>query len=341
VESKQAQAQAVMAQIQDLDSRMGKAVESYNLANVRLKKIQTDLRVNAFELKLAKGNLKIGQKRIARRVLDLYTNGGGAGPMDVILGSESLDDLINRLETVDRVSNLDTQVVREVHTFKEATKTHARLLAEAHAAQVRVVAQRAAQKQAIESELSTRQRMLASIKDQIAQLQAAEQARQAAMARAARARVAAISVAQQATADPNPAVATAADSSTSAAPAAPVASSQYGGVVGIAMGYLGTPYVWGGSSPSGFDCSGLVSYAFAQLGVSVPHSTYAIWGMGSAVSKDQLEPGDLVFFDGLGHMGIYIGGGQFVHAPHTGDVVKVSSLGESWYASTYVGARRL
>jgi peptidoglycan DL-endopeptidase CwlO len=107
------------------------------------------------------------------------------------------------------------------------------------------------------------------------------------------------------------------------------------------MSYLGVPYVWGGSSPSGFDCSGLVAYAYSQMGVSLPHSTYALYGMGTAVSKDQLEPGDLVFFDGLGHMGIYIGGGQFVHAPHTGDVVKISSLGESWYASTYVGARRI
>jgi peptidoglycan DL-endopeptidase CwlO len=75
--------------------------------------------------------------------------------------------------------------------------------------------------------------------------------------------------------------------------------------------------------------------------VSLPHSTYALYGMGVPVSKDQLQAGDLVFFDGLGHAGIYIGGGQFVHAPHSGDVVKVSSLGDSWYASTWIGARRI
>jgi cell wall-associated NlpC family hydrolase len=117
--------------------------------------------------------------------------------------------------------------------------------------------------------------------------------------------------------------------------------SQYGGVVGVAMSYLGVPYAWGGASPGGFDCSGLVMYAYSKVGVSLPHSSYAQYGVGVPVSKDQLEPGDLVFFDGLGHVGIYIGGGQFVHAPHTGDVVKVSSLGESWYASSYVGARRI
>ena len=164
--------------------------------------------------------------------------------------------------------------------------------------------------------------------------------REAQMARAARARVAAMQIAQTATADPNPSVASATengDSSTSPAPP----PSQYGGVVGIAMRYLGVQYVWGGASPSGFDCSGLVMYAYAQMGVSLPHSTYAMWNVGSPVARDQLEPGDLVFFDGLNHVGIYIGGNQFVHAPHTGDVVKISSLGESWYASTYVGARRV
>jgi cell wall-associated NlpC family hydrolase len=107
------------------------------------------------------------------------------------------------------------------------------------------------------------------------------------------------------------------------------------------MGELGVPYVWGGGSPGGFDCSGLVMWAYAQVGVSLPHSSYAQYGYGVPVSRDQLQPGDLVFFDGLGHVGIYIGGGQFVHAPHTGDVVKISSLDESWYSATYVGARRI
>jgi cell wall-associated NlpC family hydrolase len=338
VSGKQAQARSVMAQIQELDSRLGKAVESYNLATVRLQKIQKDLRENAHELKVAKGNLKTGQQRIARRVVELYTNGDNGGAMEVILGASSLDDLINRFETVDRVSSLDTKVIHEVQHFKQSTKTHARLLAEARAAQQKVVAQRDAKKRAIESQLGERKRMLSSIKDEIAKIQAAEQAAQARLARAARARLAAMQAAQQASIDPNSPLGLAADSGAAIPPAPP---SQYSGAVGIAMRYLGVPYVWGGGSPGGFDCSGFVSYVYAQLGVNLPHSSYSQYGYGVAVSKDQLEPGDLVFFDGLGHVGIYIGGGQFVHAPHTGDVVKISSLGEAWYASTYVGARRL
>ena len=108
-------------------------------------------------------------------------------------------------------------------------------------------------------------------------------------------------------------------------------------VISIAMQYLGIPYVWGGASPS----QGLVSYAYAQIGVSLPHHAASQFNYGTPVSRDDLQPADLVFFNGLGHMGMYIGGGQFIHAPHTGDVVKISSIHDSWYASTWVGARRI
>ena len=81
-------------------------------------------------------------------------------------------------------------------------------------------------------------------------------------------------------------------------------------------------------------------YVYAQLGIALPHYTVAQYQRGVAVSRGQLQPGDLVFFDGLAHVGIYIGNNQFIHAPHTGDVVKVSSI-TGWYAQTYVGARRI
>jgi cell wall-associated NlpC family hydrolase len=116
---------------------------------------------------------------------------------------------------------------------------------------------------------------------------------------------------------------------------------QYGGVAGIALQYLGTPYVWAGASPAGFDCSGFVQYVFGQVGVSLPHNAAAQYGYGAPVPREALQSGDLVFFNGLGHVGIYIGGGQFVHSPHSGDVVKISSIYDSWYASTWVGAKRL
>jgi len=116
-----------------------------------------------------------------------------------------------------------------------------------------------------------------------------------------------------------------------------------GGVVSIAAQYLGVPYVWAGATPSGFDCSGLVQYVFAQLGISLPHNTVAQWHDPIAVSvpRDALQPGDLVFFNRLDHVGIYIGGGYFIDAPHTGTDVRIDSLSDGWYASNYDGAKRI
>jgi peptidoglycan DL-endopeptidase CwlO len=124
--------------------------------------------------------------------------------------------------------------------------------------------------------------------------------------------------------------------------AAPAASSRGARVAQLSRRYLGIPYRWGGSSPStGFDCSGFVMYLYRKVGVSLPHNAAMQYGYGRAVSRGNLRPGDLVFFNGLGHVGIYLGGGRFIHAPSSGDVVKVSSLSDSWYDSRWVGARRL
>jgi cell wall-associated NlpC family hydrolase len=119
---------------------------------------------------------------------------------------------------------------------------------------------------------------------------------------------------------------------------------QSNGIVSIAAQYLGIPYKWAGATPaSGFDCSGLVQYVFAQLGLSLPHNTVAQWNSPDAVSvpRNQLQPGDLVFFDGLDHVGIYVGNGDFIDAPHTGAFVRVDSLSDGWYAAKYDGAKRI
>jgi len=109
-------------------------------------------------------------------------------------------------------------------------------------------------------------------------------------------------------------------------------------VVPIALSLLGIPYRAGGATPAGFDCSGFASYIYAQIGKPVPHYTVDIWNQFTKVPLDQLAPGDLLLMDGLGHMGVYIGDGNFVHSPKTGDVVKVTSLGSRM--DDYIGAVR-
>jgi cell wall-associated NlpC family hydrolase len=109
-------------------------------------------------------------------------------------------------------------------------------------------------------------------------------------------------------------------------------------IVEIARRYLGTPYRWAGASPAGFDCSGFVLYVYSRIGIQLPHSSWMLWGVGTPVARKDLRPGDIVFFRGLGHVGIYVGHGRFIHSPQTGDVVRIQRISEH---RMYEGARRL
>ncbi len=118
-------------------------------------------------------------------------------------------------------------------------------------------------------------------------------------------------------------------------------------VVETAKKYLGIPYVWGGTSPAGFDCSGLVQYVFRELGVSLNRVAADQTAHGIPITRENLLPGDIVFFHNtnkytrINHVGIYVGGGNFIHAPQTGDVVKITTLDSGYYAGTFVTARRI
>jgi peptidoglycan DL-endopeptidase CwlO len=339
IDAKRAQAVAIENQVQVIYSRVEKAAEAYNLANLELAKIDSDLRTNAKHLKVAKQSLGVAQTRVADRLRSLYIDGDNAGAVEIILGARSLDDIITRLDVAERVGAQDAAVLKNVRKFRREVRERRERLTKARARQADLVAEKAAQKRYADGQLADAQELLASVKDQIRQLQVEQRRRDALLAAQARARLAAQQQeSQQATlaaADAGIEVASQDGSETVNLP-----DSKYTGVVGIAMQYLGVPYVWGGASPAGFDCSGFIMYVFAQVGVSLPHHAASQYSYGVPVPRDQLQPGDLVFFDGLGHAGIYIGGNQFIHAPHTGDVVKISAM-EGWYDSGYVGARRL
>jgi peptidoglycan DL-endopeptidase CwlO len=340
IDAKQAEAQRVLGHIQSLDSNLERAIEAYNLANERLKEVKADLAENKRELGIARANLRRAHAVLAEHAVAVYTSTSGDSTLEVLLDATSLDDLLSRVEAVGRVSAQGSQVLGEVVTFRNDVRTRRARLKRAKKRADELVAERARRKASIESQLATRRSLLNSIRGEIARMQAAERARQAELQRRAAAAAAAATAAPPVLATTLQAPEAGSPASSSAPSSLPAPPSRYGGVVGIAMQYLGTPYVYGGASPAGFDCSGFAMYVFAQIGVSLPHNAAAQYGMGTPVDRSQLQAGDLVFFNGLGHMGIYVGGGSFIHSPHTGDVVKISSM-SGWYASTYVGARRL
>jgi cell wall-associated NlpC family hydrolase len=340
---KRAEAQRVLGEIQSLDSQLEHAVEAYNGATEDLTRIEADRALNTRHLSIAKNNLAVAQRRLGDRIRAMYKQPQDDSTLAILLGSHNLTELLDSVETVTSVASQDTQVVGEIKTFKHDVTVRAAFLKKAQARQEQIVSQRAAAKQEIESGLAERQRLVESIKGEISRLEAEEQARQARLAAEAQQRLQAElsaqkEAAQQAQQSGTDVVGASAITPEGVSVAPP---ARFGGAVGVAMQYLGTPYVWGGSSPGGFDCSGFVMYVYAQVGVYLPHLAADQYNYGTPVSRDELAPGDLVFFDGLGHVGIYIGGDQFIHSPHTGDVVKISSLNDGWYSSTYVGARRL
>ena len=109
----------------------------------------------------------------------------------------------------------------------------------------------------------------------------------------------------------------------------------------LAVRMVGTPYRWGGESPAGFDCSGLIRWAYLQLGVDLPHSSYALYATGEAVPRSEMRTGDVLVFTGLGHVGLYLGGRKMVHAPYSGKHVELVDLAETSYGARLVGVRRV
>ncbi|MCZ7661630.1 MAG: NlpC/P60 family protein [Thermoleophilia bacterium] len=327
-------AAALREQLERFNGELESIIENYNEAQVDLESVQAAIEDNQAKLDRAEQDLDVANTRLESRIDGIYRN-GRLGLIEAIFEAESFSDLINRLSLLTRVGATDKDVLDKVAQFRQDVTTRKADLAQQEATVKELLRKSKAAKATIEKKLAERTKMLKGKEQLIAQLEKEEQERQArleaeAREAARRAREAAATAAKvKASTSPKG----------SSTPARDVPRSKVGGsVVDVAMQYLGVPYVWGGASPSGFDCSGLVLYAYAKVGVSLPHSSRAQYGYGVPVSRDELQPGDLVFFGSpIHHVGIYVGNGNMIDAPYTGANVRISSISRSHYT----GARRI
>ncbi|HEY3578586.1 MAG TPA: NlpC/P60 family protein [Gaiellaceae bacterium] len=344
IRAAQAHERSVIAQVDAIGRDLQLAEDAAQNAQNQLALVKESLRRNEYRLRVAKANLHAAQQRLMARLYTLYVN-GAPSTIDVIAGAHSLSEMIDRAESAQVLSNQDAALGRQALAFEHSVQARELQLKRLQAQRQQALREKEARKREVASELGRQKRLLASIHTTISQLQAQEAARERAARAAAAARLRAEIAARQKAAREAAAQAQQAQQSSSAPTivAPPPVSVPTGGTgaghaaaASIALRYLGVPYRYGGASPSGFDCSGLVMYVYAQLGISLPHYTVAQWNATQPISSP--APGDLVFFNGLGHVGIYIGGGRFVNAPHTGSVVRIDSISSF---GGYVGARRV
>jgi cell wall-associated NlpC family hydrolase len=310
--------------------------EQFNEAREELAATREAADRAAQELVAAEAALAGAREQVRAVAYGAYT-GERLAPLEAMLTSDSPDELLDRIGMLRTIADHNGQVLgRAEQTAADAdrAKASAQDIATRAQAQVDRVA---AQKDDLDAQIAVYQAAYERLSEdeQRATRAAAERhaAEQAAAAQAAAAEAAGSSAAAS---RPAPAAPRAA-----APPAAPVlgGSAAARKAVDIAMAQIGDPYVWGAAGPDAFDCSGLVQYAYAAAGISLPHSSRMQSTMGAPVSRDALQPGDLVFFySPVSHVGIYIGDGQMVHASTSGVPVKTASVDSM---GSYNSARRI
>lgn len=335
----QARLSAANSHLADLQDAAEERYQQYLDAVTTLDKTRAQVAQTEAELTQATIDLDAARAKLGDRADQIYRN-GRVDVLELFAGTTSVEDFLARLDLLSAIGRQDADIVTQVRDARFRVEQTHDALQQREAEQVTLRQQAEDRRIAADQARSEQSSYVASLGRDLKALIAAEQERQRQLAemRARQARRAA-------------AVAPAAEKSRGGKSGPlPNQSASSSDIVRVAQQYLGVPYVWGGTSPSGFDCSGLTQYVYAACGMSIPRTAAEQFAAGTHISAGDvsaLKAGDLVFFgtDGdpgrVHHVGIYVGGGDFLHAPASGDVVRISSLADRIATrGDYVGGSR-
>lgn len=321
IEKKRRQAEAADKKLQ----RLGEELEmrGEELAEIEDAVARTRQQISATEadLETANQDLSRSQSQLDRRASSMYRH-GEVSVVSVLIGATDFLDFISRLDLMRRIGDSDAAIVASVKEAKARVESSKRSLEVKEAEQVALRSEARSKADEVEAARSAQERYVGSLKADLKRLIETERKRLEAIA--ARRRAEAEARAREV-----------ADRNKSNRPFTGELGAPHPEVVSIAEKYLGVPYVWGGTNPSGFDCSGLVQYCYRQVGITLPRTSRVQFHAGAYIPPDRLsllEPGDLVFFGYGGnpnrvhHVGLFVGGGMMIHAPYTGARVRRESL---------------
>jgi len=321
IEQKRKQAEAADRKLQDLGEEV--EIRGEELAEIEDDVLKTRQQISATEVDLEKASADLAhsQLQLDRRASTIYRN-GGMNVVSVLVGASDFPDFVSRLDLMRRIGNSDASIVSSVKDAKARVEASKRSLETRQEEQVALRSKARDKATEVQDALRTQASYTKGLKRELKQLIERERKRQEAVAAKLKAE----------------ALARAREIAKQNAHTQPF-TGQLGGphpeVVRIAERYLGVRYVWGGTTPSGFDCSGLMQYCYREIGIYLPRTSRTQFHAGSYIPPDRtdlLAAGDLVFFGRGGdanqihHVGMYVGGGMMIEAPYTGARVRRSSL---------------
>jgi peptidoglycan DL-endopeptidase CwlO len=313
---------AAKARLAQLNEELAAAGEAYNEANVQLKAAEVKLADAKAAMDRAEKQAAAARARLSDRAVAAYT--GIGSQIDVLLNAESFTDFSDKLEFMGTIAQSDADLATRADAAEQradwAAQDYAKAVSDAQAQ----VDQMRQQREKIQSMLRQQTALYQQLNEQYQQQLRLQQL---ALQRAAAAEAAAAANAASSSPSPPPPPPPPPDPSGGWVPPANASAAQI--AVNAALSVVGDPYVFSGASPGGFDCSGLTMWAWAQAGVSLPHSALSQYQTLPKVPLSQVQPGDIIWYDSISaHVALYIGGGQIVHATHpgAGGQVHVDSL---------------